>query len=221
MEKNYIMNSRLKNATPEIFPKVILNHFFRVSAPSRTLGYGMPRPDTRETNQFKVIMEGLNREPSLVKIDSYPDLQTPINCDRTSEFCEILGPSSCSDCIENTNRHIGTELQHMLFPTIDMSMEKLIVPKLAHVLREGHRHQVRKRRMHELGLEIPNDLVFMKKQESHLTRTTCENCRRRINASKIVIKLPNDLSSNRPSGVSTERSAKSKRKKNLNNFPYI
>ena len=182
------------------------------------MGYGMPRPDTRETNQFKAIMEGLQREPSLVRIANFPDLQTPVGCDRTSEFCEILGPSSCSNCIENTNRHIGTELQHMLFPTIDMSTEKLIVPKLAQVLRDGHRNQVRKRRMHELGLEIPNNLLFMKKQESHLTETTCGNCRKRVIPSKLVITLPMEQQSTLRSGISNDISARSKKKKKGSSF---
>ena len=189
-----------------------MKHFFRISAPSRTLGYGMPRPDTRESNQFKVLMDGLTREPSLVRLDNYPDLQTPINCDRTSEFCEILGPSSCSECIENTNRRIGNELQHMLFPTIDMSTEKLILPKLAQVMREGHRHQVRKRRMHELGLDIPQELLFTnKRQESPLSKETCLNCKRKIKPAKVVITLPTGLkdstiASGYPSGYSTDRS---------------
>lgn len=208
IEKNYILNSRLANATPEIFPRVIMKHFFRISAPRKTLGYGMPRPGTRENNQFKRIMEGLHREPSLVRLDNYPDLQMPIGCDRTSEFCEILGPSSCSTCIENTNRHIGNELQDMLFPTIDMSVNKLIVPKLGKVLREGHRHQVRLRRMHELGLDIPNDMLLMKREESPLSSKTCLNCKKKINTkpTNITIKLPSGKSS-MPSIYTPDKSA--------------
>ena len=221
VEKNYILNSRLTNATPEIFPRVIMKHFFRISAPNQTLGYGMPRPDTRETNQFKAIMKGLNREPSLIRLDNYPDLQAPVSCGRTSEFCEILGPGSCSICIENTNRHIGTELQHMLFPTIDMSMEKLIMPKLAQVLREGHRHQVRKRRMHELGLDISQNLLFMKREESPLSSKTCLNCKKKLNImpSNMEITLPvPSANSTMPSVCSTDRSSKQRKKKKYSSF---
>ena len=199
-----------------------MKHFFRISAPNQTQGYGMPRPDTRETNQFKAIMKGLNREPSLIRLDNYPDLQMPVSCGRTSEFCEILGPGSCSICIENTNRHIGTELQHMLFPTIDMSMEKLIMPKLAQVLREGHRHQVRKRRMHELGLDIPQNLLFMKREESPLSSKTCKKCNKKLKIkqpSKIEITLPQPSAhSTMPSIYSTEKSSREKKKQRRSSF---
>ena len=51
IEKNYIVNSRLSNATPEKFPKVIMSQFHRVSGSPNSMSYGMPRPPSRDKFQ--------------------------------------------------------------------------------------------------------------------------------------------------------------------------
>ena len=97
---------------------------FLDSAPkARNLGYGMPRPETREGVQDRMIST-LSRKPSVVRVPSHTSLCKPVKCDSHSgcseEFCEILGPGCCSSCIETTNRQIAEEIQHRLFPEIEV-----------------------------------------------------------------------------------------------------
>ena len=97
-----------------------------VPAPkSRNLGYGMPRPETREGVQDRMIST-LSRKPSVVRVPSHTSLCKPVKCDShtgcSEEFCEILGPGCCSSCIETTNRQIAEEIQHRLFPEIEVNM---------------------------------------------------------------------------------------------------
>ncbi|KAL4232483.1 hypothetical protein ACF0H5_007175 [Mactra antiquata] len=174
IEKNYIINSNLSNATPEKFPKVILNRFHRVSGNPGAMAYGMPRPPTRD--KFQEVVEGIKREPSIVQIAKFPSLQEPVHCSTFDEFCEILGPSACQNCIENTNRHIGEQLQDMVFPTIDITTKKLIAPILNKLLVDGHKRQVRRRRLRELGYDQTPQLNMLSRSESHLSNSTCMRC---------------------------------------------
>ena len=195
VEKNYIIDSKLTGATPEKFPKVIMRHFHRVSSTDNDIMYGMPRPPTRAANPLKKIMDDMRREPSIVRIEQYPSLQEPIPCPQSDQFCEILGPSSCQKCIECTNRHIGEELQHMTFPTIDITPDKLIYPKVSQMLVDGHRLQIRKRRMRELGVDMPFDLANFPRQKSHLSSNTCLSCKKPINFLVPPIQIPSPVKS--------------------------
>lgn len=187
IEKNYIVNSRLSNATPEKFPHVILGQFHRVSGSPNTMSYGMPRPPSRV--EFQEVMEGIKREPSIVKIDQYPSLQEPVQCSTSDEFCEILGPSACNTCIENTNRYIE-QLQDMVFPTIDITTDKLRAQKLAKLFRDGHRAQLRKKRIRELGFNIPDDLMTLTRSETHLSNSTCFRCKKPMKVPQLKISGP-------------------------------
>ena len=180
IEKNYIINSKLSHATPEKFPNVILKKFHRLSNIDDKNSYGMPRPPTPRKKAFEVVMDGLKREPSIVYTGNYPMLQEPVRCTASDEFCEILGPSACQSCIENTNRFIGEQLQHMSFPTINISTEKLVYPKLSKLMKDGHGMQVRKKRMRDLGFDIPHNLMYMKRKETRLTSSTCMSCKKPI-----------------------------------------
>ncbi|XP_060594891.1 uncharacterized protein LOC132749192 isoform X2 [Ruditapes philippinarum] len=188
IEKNYIVNSQLSNATPEKFPRVIMSQFHRVSGSPNSMSYGMPRPPSRD--KFQEVVEGIKREPSIVRIKEYPSLQEPVHCTTLDEFCEILGPSACNTCIENTNRFIGEQLQDMVFPTIDITADKLIAPKLAKLFRDGHRSQVRKKRIRELGFEFPEDLMTLTRSETHLSDSTCHRCKKPLKVPTLKVSAP-------------------------------
>lgn len=193
VEKNYIMNSRLSNATPEKFPKVIMRRFNRVSDTDEGISYGMPRPPTR--TMFQRVMDGIKREPTIVQIPQCPSLHDPVRCGTDDEFCEVLGPSSCQDCIENTNRFIGEQLQDMVFPMIDITTDKLIAPKLARLLKNGHRIQLRKKKLRELGIDV-KDSMFNLQRGKQLSTSTCVQCRKTLNPSKLHVTSHARVSSN-------------------------
>ncbi|KAK3097720.1 hypothetical protein FSP39_012451, partial [Pinctada imbricata] len=177
IEREYIMKSRLLDNSTAKFEKAIIQHFFKAPAPKSHPGYGMPRPDTREKNPYRLMLQDLQRDPSMLQITSFPSLTNPVRCERENEFCEILGPCSCSTCIEITNRHIGDELQRIMFPQIDLTRERLVQPKLARVMKEGHLRQVRKRRLKELHL--PDSFNLLKRKETHITNESAHFRRRR------------------------------------------
>lgn len=133
------------------------------------------------------VMEGIKREPSIVKIAKYPSLQEPVQCSTSDEFCEILGPSACNTCIENTNRHIGEQLQDMVFPTIDITTDKLIAPKLAKLFRDGHKAQIRKKRLRDIGFNFPDDLMTLTRSETHLSGSTCFKCKKPIKVPQLKV----------------------------------
>ena len=177
IERDYIIKSHLLDNSNTKFERAIIQHFFKAPAPKAHPGYGMPRPDTREKNPFRLMMQDLQRDPSMLQISSFPSLSNPVRCQRENEFCEILGPCSCSFCIESTNRHIGDELQRIMFPQIDLSRERLVQPKLARVMKEGHLRQVRRRRLKELHL--PDSFNLLKRKETHITNESAHFRRRR------------------------------------------
>ncbi|XP_061177642.1 uncharacterized protein LOC133186402 [Saccostrea echinata] len=166
-ERDYIMNSRLGDNSLGKFSRAIIQHFFKAPAPKSHPGYGMPRPDTRESNPFRMLMQDLQRDPSMLQISAFPSLTNPVKCESGNEFCEILGSSACSSCIEKTNRYIGDELQRIMFPKLDLTRQRLVQPKLARVMKEGHMMQVRKRRLREL--HFPDHISMLKRKETHIT----------------------------------------------------
>lgn len=171
VEREYILNARLRDNCQTKFEGAIMKHFFKAPAPKAHPGYGMPRPETREENPFKLMINDLQRDPSIVKVNKYPALSNPKRCQNTTDFCEVLGPSTCSTCIEQTNRHIADELQRIMFPKIDMNRTRLVKPKLSRVMRQGHFMQVRKKKMGDL--DYPDDIVMsLHRQEAQLTHVT-------------------------------------------------
>lgn len=151
------------------FNKAVIQHFFKAPVPRSHPGYGMPRPDTGEVNPFRLLPKDMHRDPSIVSISNYPDLTTRSGCVHSKFYCDILGPSACGQCIESTNRHIGDELQRILFPQIEMSRTKLVKPKLAKVMRDGHLQTNRRRRLKEISFPADMDNQFpMKRQETNL-----------------------------------------------------
>ncbi|XP_021339744.1 uncharacterized protein LOC110440960, partial [Mizuhopecten yessoensis] len=165
-ERDYISRSHLTDNTQTKFNHAVLKHFYKAPAPRAHPGYGMPRPETSEQSPFRLLMKDLERDPSVVAISNYPSLTVPPTCSKSVGFCEILGPSACALCIEGSNRFIGEELQKIIFPEIEMTAAKLVQPKLAKVMREGHMNQMRKRRLREL--HFPAFLLPLKRQESNL-----------------------------------------------------
>ncbi|CAC5371307.1 unnamed protein product [Mytilus coruscus] len=144
MEREYILKTHLRENNQAKFENVIMRHFYKAPTPKAHPGYGMPRPDTREDNPFKVEMSDAQQ-----------------------------GPTSCSTCIETTNRYISNELQRIMHPKIDMNREKLIKPKLSKVMKHGHMFQIRRKKMDDL--EYPEEFVTsLRRQEtqiSHFTRS--------------------------------------------------
>lgn len=185
IEKNYIMGSRLTNATPEKFPKVIMRRFNRVSDTDEGISYGMPRPPTR--TMFQRVMDGIKREPTTVQIPYCPSLHEPVRCSSLDEFCDVLGPSACQDCIENTNRHIGEQLQDMVFPMIDITTDKLIAPKLARLLKSGHRLQLRKRKLRELGIDAKDSMFHLYSRGEQVSASTCAQCKKNVKPPKLIV----------------------------------
>lgn len=173
VEREYILKAHLRDNSHAKFENAIMRHFYKAPAPKAHPGYGMPRPETREANPFKLMMADLQRDPSIVKVNSYPSLSNPKKCQIGNDFCEVLGPASCSTCIETTNRYIADELQRIMFPKIDMNRVRLVKPKLARVMKHGHMFQVRKKKMGDL--DYPEELVTsLRRQEtqiSHLTKS--------------------------------------------------
>ncbi|GFN75489.1 hypothetical protein PoB_000199500 [Plakobranchus ocellatus] len=157
-ERDYIDRCLFQDYTGDNFNKMIMQNFFKAPK-SRNLGYGMPRPETREGVQDRMIST-LSRKPSVVRVPSHTSLCKPIKCDNhtgcSEEFCEILGPGCCSSCIETTNRQIAEEIQHRLFPEIEVSRRCLVVPKLTKVMKDGHLKQMRRRRLTELRQNTTN-----------------------------------------------------------------
>ncbi|GFR65980.1 hypothetical protein ElyMa_005545200 [Elysia marginata] len=151
-ERDYIDRCLFQDYTGDNFNKMIMQNFFKAPK-ARNLGYGMPRPETREGVQDRMIST-LSRKPSVVRVPSHTSLCKPVKCDShtgcSEEFCEILGPGCCSSCIETTNRQIAEEIQHRLFPEIEVSRRCLVVPKLTKVMKDGHLKQMRRRRLTEL-----------------------------------------------------------------------
>ncbi|XP_033740134.1 uncharacterized protein LOC117327316 isoform X2 [Pecten maximus] len=175
-ERDYISRSHLTDNSQTKFNHAVIQHFYKAPAPRAHPGYGMPRPETSENSPFRLLMKDLERDPSVVAINNYPSLTVPPSCSKSPGFCEILGPSACALCIEGSNRFIGEELQKIIFPEIEMTTAKLVQPKLAKVMREGHLNQMRKLKLREIP--FPKFMLPLKRQESNLLGKTMSALRR-------------------------------------------
>ncbi|XP_060070262.1 uncharacterized protein LOC132550239 [Ylistrum balloti] len=182
-ERDYISRSHLTDNTQTKFNHAVIQHFYKAPAPRAHPGYGMPRPETSEHSPFRLLMKDLERDPSVVSISNYPSLTAPPSCSKSVGFCEILGPSACALCIEGSNRFIGEELQKIIFPEIEMTAAKLVQPKLAKVMREGHLNQMRKRRLRDL--HFPTFMLPLKRQETNLLGKKMSALRRERERSKL------------------------------------
>ncbi|XP_069101330.1 uncharacterized protein [Argopecten irradians] len=165
-ERDYISRSHLTDNSQTKFNRAVIQHFYKAPAPRAHPGYGMPRPETTENSPFRLLMKDLERDPSVVAINNYPSLTVPPSCSKSPGFCEILGPSACALCIEGSNRFIGDELQKIIFPEIEMTSAKLVQPKLAKIMREGHLNNLRKLKLREIP--FPKFMLPLKRQESNL-----------------------------------------------------
>lgn len=54
-----------------------------------------------------------------------------------SQFCEVLGPSSCNKCIEEVNRRIASDIQREGLPELDSMLTTVVAPKLANLMTRG------------------------------------------------------------------------------------
>ncbi|XP_012946715.1 uncharacterized protein LOC106014175 [Aplysia californica] len=152
-ERDYIDRLMFQDYTGDNFNKMIMQNFFKARKPCN-MGYGMPRPETREGSVQNRLFSHLSRKPSVVRVPSHSSLCKHVMCEShngcSGEFCEILGPGCCSSCIETTNRSIAEEIQRRLFPEIEVSRRCLVKPKLTKVMKEGHVKQVRRKRLNDL-----------------------------------------------------------------------
>ncbi|KAL8559493.1 hypothetical protein ACOMHN_037157 [Nucella lapillus] len=169
-ERTYVKNCLLKDNPADTFTHQIMQNFFKAPK-GRNRGYGMPRPETRESANKQLVMH-LSRKPSFVRVPSHVSLCQTVRCAHhrglTEEYCEILGPGCCSSCIETTNRHIAEEIQRRLFPEIEVTQTCLVVPALSKVMKEGHVKQVRRRRLHELRRSEPGYPPFHRSRQPSL-----------------------------------------------------
>ena len=110
-------------------------------------GYGAPRQHllhepVRDTSD---VVDMIVRPPSSYNV--MPKRQRPVKCDRPTavscEFCDVLGPLSCHECIESTNRRIAHDVEHAAFPDVDCTASSLVAPILAQLVeREGGKRRV-------------------------------------------------------------------------------
>ncbi|XP_046325490.2 uncharacterized protein LOC124110288 [Haliotis rufescens] len=155
-EREYIIRCNLPRYSRGPFNKMILQTFYKAPK-SKPIGYGMPRPFTREASVQPNAISSINsKTQSYITINRHRSLCQPHPCSNhdvhDQQYCDILGPGTCSRCIESTNRHIAEVIQKKMFPTIEVSNNCLVVPKLSRSLKEGHMKQIRKRPLQEFNL---------------------------------------------------------------------
>ncbi|XP_067676308.1 uncharacterized protein [Haliotis asinina] len=183
-EREYILRCNLPRNPRGPFNKMILQTFYKAPK-SKAIGYGMPRPFTRETSMHQNAVSSINsKTQSYITINRHRSLCQPKPCSshdvHDQQYCDILGPGTCSRCIESTNRHIAKVIQKKLFPTIEVSSRCLVVPKLSRSLKEGHMKQIRKRPPQEFNL--PDFVRGPSRQMQHIS---LENLHRKTHRSKI------------------------------------
>ncbi|XP_055955138.1 uncharacterized protein LOC130010924 [Patella vulgata] len=179
-EKEYIQR-HLREGQPANLTNMIIKHYFQ--APKVPfLGYGMPRPGTSAESVKNCQVRG--KAPGIVVVSNHKSLSSYAHhCQHhlgtNGEYCDILGPGSCSACIEETNRYIGDEIQRRLFPRIFMSQNCLVVPKLSRTMRQGHMKQVRKKGLTELSLPQNEVTEMFRRKETPLSVETYHSARQK------------------------------------------
>ncbi|ESO84994.1 hypothetical protein LOTGIDRAFT_236033 [Lottia gigantea] len=180
-EREYIQKYMKSVPSPYNISEKIMHHFYQ--APKVPfLGYGMPRPETKAESVMNCRVAA--KPPGIVVVSNHKSLRGVRFCQNhqgtNGEYCDILGPGSCSACIEETNRFIAEEIQHHLYPRIDLSQNCLVLPKLSKTMRQGHMKQVRKHRLSELCIadEVLDEMPKREQKplsQSVLHTTTSQN----------------------------------------------
>lgn len=113
-------------------------------------GYGAPRTCVLQApvKDTSDVVDLVVRPPSRYNI--MPKRQKAVRCDRpgmvSCEFCDVLGPLSCHECIESTNRRIAHEVEHAAFPDMDCTASSLVAPTLAQLMVKSTPRGARNRR---------------------------------------------------------------------------
>ena len=109
-------------------------------------GYGMPKvcvlkEPIKDTSD---VVDLVVRPPSSYNV--MPKRQKPTKCARDAgascEFCDVLGPLSCSECIESTNRRIANDVQTAAFPSIDCTAASLVAPTLSQIMLRSNKRSM-------------------------------------------------------------------------------
>ena len=101
-------------------------------------GYGAPLECSlhQPVNDTTDVVDLVVRPPSSYNV--MPKRQKPVKCERPSvvscEFCDVLGPLSCHECIESTNRRIAHDVEHAAFPDVACTASSLVAPVLAQLM---------------------------------------------------------------------------------------
>ena len=142
-EKSYIVRTGVdKSPFPGLVEQRRFSHHIMqgYNKPKRrqAQGYGTPqlcvlREPVKDTND---VVDMVVRPPSSYNV--MPKRQKPTKCRRDTgascEFCDVLGPLSCSECIESTNRRIANDVQTAAFPAIDCTAASLVAPNLSQIM---------------------------------------------------------------------------------------
>ena len=155
-EKSYIRKTteRLKyplsdRTDKKRFSKHIIQEYKKPLKEVKPPGYGTPRRVSL-VQRYNTITDIVN---SLIKPNNgfnvMPKRQKAEKCDRENEmacqFCDVLGPVSCSMCIEATNRRIAHEVEEAAFPQIECTASNLVAPNLSMTMSKGDKIIKKKR----------------------------------------------------------------------------
>lgn len=136
-ERRYINRVRMASPSSKRFKKHVMQKY---NAPPRDrgLGYRMPRPPKEKRDEHEVAVEAVKKKPTVIRTATMGLLSRPVRCQNPCRaqhaYCEVLGPASCSACIEFTNKTMAEEVQRRLFPGIDSSANSLVAPRVAELL---------------------------------------------------------------------------------------
>lgn len=139
--------------------------------------YRSPRAfPTKADEQRQAIMEANPKMQQLgPPMDSITKIPTRLKSlprlmrESSKHYCDVLGPASCSVCIEAANRRIAGEVQRESFPQLDSSVIALVAPRLARTVNQSNRTSRLKRRLTSRSLS--NDTRPLK--SSILKMSTC------------------------------------------------
>ncbi|XP_013395573.1 uncharacterized protein LOC106177904 isoform X2 [Lingula anatina] len=150
VEKEMILRSRLQSASKHRLPHQLIQKLKR-PAQAELVPYGVPNYTARWKDRVvtptqETIDEFIGkRTPSFVQ--THPRNYEPTRCGGarnrnatfSQAFCDVLGPSSCSYCIEKTNRALARKVQNYAFPPVDATPRSLVAPNLGHILAESYK----------------------------------------------------------------------------------
>lgn len=146
-EKSYIQSSLIHKDNPKFdrqhFKHQILQDYKKPMSDVKAASYCSPSNSVNQslTSVYDPTDDAVHSVviPARQQKVKTRHKQKPRRCNNPCHYCDVLGPQTCSLCIEKTNRYIAKQVERNTLPKVGGSMLSLVAPDLSQTRNKGEK----------------------------------------------------------------------------------